>query len=124
MEELEEVIERLLSGLRDRDTVVRWSAAKGVGRVTGALPRELGDDVVASVMELFKPTGERSTAIWWLRCGCVAVASAGCVKRSERLAGWWLCHCGLRHAGARKERSELPLDRQQVFGWVRGQQHG
>lgn len=28
-EELEEILEELLSGLRDRDTVVRWSAAKG-----------------------------------------------------------------------------------------------
>ena len=28
-EEIEEVIGLLLNGLRDRDTVVRWSAAKG-----------------------------------------------------------------------------------------------
>lgn len=28
-EEIEEVIGALLNGLRDRDTVVRWSAAKG-----------------------------------------------------------------------------------------------
>lgn len=28
-EELEEVLEQLLCGLRDKDTVVRWSAAKG-----------------------------------------------------------------------------------------------
>ena len=27
--ELEEVLEMLLSALRDRDTVVRWTAAKG-----------------------------------------------------------------------------------------------
>ncbi len=32
-EEVEEVIAVLLSGLQDRDTVVPWSAAKGVGRV-------------------------------------------------------------------------------------------
>lgn len=57
VEELEEVIEALLAGLRDKDTVVRWSAAKGVGRITGALPKELGDDIVATVLELFKPTG-------------------------------------------------------------------
>jgi hypothetical protein len=58
-EEVEEVIEALLAGLQDRDTIVRWSAAKGVGRVTGCLPRELGDEVVESVLELFRPTGGR-----------------------------------------------------------------
>lgn len=59
VEEVEEVLSQLLAGLRDRDTIVRWSAAKGVGRVTGCLPKELGDEVVASVLELFKPTGEQ-----------------------------------------------------------------
>jgi hypothetical protein len=63
-EEVEEVIAVLLSGLQDRDTVVRWSAAKGVGRVTGCLPRELGEEVVASVMELFRPTGGGLGGCW------------------------------------------------------------
>ncbi len=52
------VIEALLTGLADRDTVVRWSAAKGVGRVTGRLPRDLADDVVASLLEAFFAPGD------------------------------------------------------------------
>ncbi|GFR52318.1 hypothetical protein Agub_g14856, partial [Astrephomene gubernaculifera] len=68
--EIEEVVEALLAALRDRDTVVRWSGAKGVGRVTGCLPRELGDEVVGSVMQLFGPT-ESDTA--W-HGGCLALA--------------------------------------------------
>ena len=42
---IEEVLEELLLGLKDKDTVVRWSAAKGIGRVTARLPRDLADEV-------------------------------------------------------------------------------
>ena len=45
-ESMEEVIEELLVGLKDKDTVVRWSAAKGIGRVTGRLPQDLADEVL------------------------------------------------------------------------------
>ncbi|KAG7398260.1 hypothetical protein PHYBOEH_011433 [Phytophthora boehmeriae] len=56
VEELEQIVEVLLCGLRDKDTVVRWSAAKGIGRITGRLPYEFADDVVQSVLELFVAT--------------------------------------------------------------------
>lgn len=73
--QVEDVIQQLLDGLRDKDTVVRWSAAKGellwtsssmaaalspsglvlagVGRIVDRLPADMGDEVVASVLELF-----------------------------------------------------------------------
>ncbi|EFJ45543.1 hypothetical protein VOLCADRAFT_94333 [Volvox carteri f. nagariensis] len=70
VEEVEEVVDVLLQSLRDKDTVVRWSAAKGVGRVTGCLPRELGDEVVEGVMQLFGPTELDSS---W-HGGCLALA--------------------------------------------------
>ena len=38
-EELEDLVEYLLNGLCDSDTIVRWSAAKGLGRLTSRLPQ-------------------------------------------------------------------------------------
>jgi hypothetical protein len=61
-EALEEIIDQLVTGLRDRDTVVRWSAAKGVGRITGRLPKEFADDVVAAVLQLLRP--EEGDGAW------------------------------------------------------------
>ncbi|KAG0166735.1 hypothetical protein DFQ28_006283 [Apophysomyces sp. BC1034] len=53
-ENLEVIIDILLSSLRDKDTIVRWSAAKGLGRITQRLPRELAEDVIGSILELFE----------------------------------------------------------------------
>lgn len=53
-ENLEILIEMLLNGLRDKDTVVRWSAAKGIGRITQRLPKDFAEDVIGSLLELFK----------------------------------------------------------------------
>jgi hypothetical protein len=47
--------------------VVRWSAAKGVGRVTGRLTLSFADDVVASVLDLFGSTEVNYTNFWMLR---------------------------------------------------------
>ncbi|XVE63278.1 hypothetical protein DITRI_Ditri07aG0007200 [Diplodiscus trichospermus] len=67
---VEEIIDVLLSGLRDTDTVVRWSAAKGVGRVTSRLTSALSEEVLSSVLELFTP-GEGDGS--W-HGGCLALA--------------------------------------------------
>ena len=53
-EEVEETIEVILTALRDKDTVVRWSAAKGLARITARLPRALGGDIADSVLDLFR----------------------------------------------------------------------
>ena len=69
-EEIEEILDQLLKGLRDHDTVVRWSAAKGIGRVTARLALEMADDIVESVLELL--TSEEDANAW--HGGCMALA--------------------------------------------------
>ena len=69
-EAIEEILEQLLRGLRDADTVVRWSAAKGIGRVTARLALEMADDIVESVLELLNKEEEANA---W-HGGCLALA--------------------------------------------------
>jgi hypothetical protein len=69
-EEIELILEQLLSGLRDADTVVRWSAAKGVGRLTARLPLELADEIVEEVGSLL--TKEETPSAW--HGSCLALA--------------------------------------------------
>ncbi|KAM6164683.1 tubulin-specific chaperone D [Rhynchocyon petersi] len=72
-EEVENVIEQLLAGLKDKDTVVRWSAAKGIGRIAGRLPRDLADDVVGSTLDCF--SFQETDNAW--HGGCLALAELG-----------------------------------------------
>lgn len=72
-EEIEQVIEQLLVGLKDKDTIVRWSAAKGIGRLTGRLPRDLADEVVGSVLDCF--SFQETNNAW--HGGCLALAELG-----------------------------------------------
>lgn len=54
-DEIEEVVEQLLFGLKSASGDVRWLSAKGIGRVTNRLPKALGDEVVGSVIEILNP---------------------------------------------------------------------
>ena len=51
--ELEPVLGVLLDALKHQDTIVRWSAAKGIGRVVARLEKPEGDDVLNAVLDLF-----------------------------------------------------------------------
>lgn len=72
-DDVETVLEIVLNGLKDKDTVVRWSAAKGVGRITGRLPKELANEIVDSVLENFSMA--QSDGAW--HGGCLALAELG-----------------------------------------------
>ncbi|XP_043260310.1 tubulin-specific chaperone D [Colletes gigas] len=70
---IEDIIEQLIQGLRDKAITIRWSAAKGLGRITARLPMELADDVVGFVLNLF--SGRESDSAW--HGGCLALAELG-----------------------------------------------
>lgn len=64
------VIDELLKSLSDQDTVVRWSAAKGLGRIAARLPSSFVEDVNDAILELFSPLETDSS---W-QGGCLALA--------------------------------------------------
>ncbi|XP_017022183.1 tubulin-specific chaperone D [Drosophila kikkawai] len=67
---IEEVIEELLQGLRSGGNDIRWSAAKGLGRVTNRLPKDLADQVIGSVIDILNPLEPHEA---W-HGGCLALA--------------------------------------------------
>lgn len=69
-DELESIVDHLLGALQDKDTIVRWNAAKGVGRITMRLSKNLADDIVGAVLELFEDKDADSA---W-HGGCLALA--------------------------------------------------
>lgn len=69
-DELEDIIGLVISFLSDKDTVVRWSAAKGVGRITMRLTKALAADVLQAILALF----EDSSADMNWHGGCLAIA--------------------------------------------------
>lgn len=58
LDKLEEIIGFLFDMLMDKDTVVRWSAAKGLGRITARLDLDLANDIIAEILNTFLGNGE------------------------------------------------------------------
>jgi Tubulin folding cofactor D C terminal len=67
---LEDLVDALLTGLRDASTGARWACAKGIGRITARLPMEYADDVVEAVISFLGPF---ETETSW-HGGCLAIA--------------------------------------------------
>lgn len=68
--EVDEVIDCMLKALCNKDTVVRWSAAKAVGRIAMRLTESFASDVIAAVHDLF--SDEDADTNW--HGGCLALA--------------------------------------------------
>ena len=69
-DQVEDAIGRLIESLGHSSTLVRWSAAKGVGRVAERLPALCADDVLDAILETFDDV-ERDNC--W-HGGCLALA--------------------------------------------------
>ena len=84
--ELEAVVQCMLDGLCDRDTVVRWSCAKGIGRVTMNLDEQDADDVIAATLDTFTHSSPTDDAAWHGACLAVAELSRRGLLLPSRLA--------------------------------------
>ncbi|KAI0917160.1 hypothetical protein AcV5_007706 [Taiwanofungus camphoratus] len=102
-EETESVLEELFEALQDKDTIVRWSAAKGIARISERLPAEFAQQVLDTIIGLFSihsiaaatiydmPSIAEST--WHGTClACAEMARRGLVA-DEKLPELvdWLC---------------------------------
>lgn len=52
-EELEVILDALFKAVQDRDTVVRWSAAKGIGRLSERLSSDFAGQVMENILHFF-----------------------------------------------------------------------
>lgn len=74
-DEMEDIIELLLNGLQDKDTIVRWSSAKGIGRICTRIPREVVDDIIASILEITSSDVEHTDSIINCDVSCASECS-------------------------------------------------
>ncbi|XP_063219855.1 tubulin-specific chaperone D [Bacillus rossius redtenbacheri] len=82
LEHLSEVIDNLIGALEDSDTVVRWSAAKGIGRITERLTHQMGDMVLTSILDIF--SDRKNHHSWHGACLALAqMASRGLLPKSR-----------------------------------------
>ncbi|KAL3823354.1 hypothetical protein ACHAXA_008849 [Cyclostephanos tholiformis] len=51
-DQVEDAMDQLLRSLTDPATIVRWSAAKGIGRLTERLPAVCADDVLDAILQV------------------------------------------------------------------------
>ena len=100
-EEAEGILEDLFKALRDKDTIVRYSAAKGVARISERLPADFAEQVLDQVLHLFTIHSAAVASLydmpsiaegtWHGAClACAEMARRGLIpdERLAELIGW------------------------------------
>jgi len=82
---LEDILDQLLKGLRDSATIVRWSAAKGIGRVTERLPLLCAESILDAVLECCSDSNKNQDSAWHGACLALAELARRGLLLPERL---------------------------------------
>jgi hypothetical protein len=69
-DQVEDAMDQLLRSLTDPSTIVRWSSAKGIGRLTERLPAICADDVLDALLQLC--SDHEKDRSWHGACLCLA----------------------------------------------------
>lgn len=69
-DQVEDAMDQLLRSLTDPSTIVRWSSAKGIGRLTERLPAICADDVLDALLQLCSDHDRDRS--WHGACLCLA----------------------------------------------------
>jgi tubulin-specific chaperone D len=67
---LETIIDFLLTNLSHKEYIVRWSSAKGLGRLCERLTKQMVDDILQNIFNLFE--NEENEYSWQGACLCIA----------------------------------------------------
>ncbi|KAM9955236.1 hypothetical protein ACTFIW_000736 [Dictyostelium discoideum] len=74
-EEIDEILEEIMKSLKDKDTIIRWTSAKAIGRIVNLLPKDMGDQVIGLVIDQMFEKNEfidADPSAW--HGGCLALA--------------------------------------------------
>ncbi|MCQ2815843.1 MAG: tubulin-specific chaperone D [archaeon] len=80
---LESIIDYLMNNLSDKEYIVRWSAAKGIGRICERLPKNMVEEILHNIFDLFKD--EENDFAWHGACLSIAELSKRGMILPERL---------------------------------------
>jgi hypothetical protein len=86
MELVEATLDKLFEKLQDKDTIVRWSAAKNLGRIAERLPADFSAQIFDTVLGLFSMYPLASAGIYDLPSTAEAPWHGACLASAEMVS--------------------------------------